>query len=326
MLFYSGSDAREVGLSAVTLWRDGPDGLHEVASIGLQSPSWVLPHPRVPVLYATQETDPGQVVVLGVASDGSVRELQRADSHGAWPCHLAVDAAGERLVVSNYGDGTVAAWPLAPDGTLVQPSLVWRLSGSGPVLDRQERAHAHMAALRDETIIVADLGSDAVVVLGFDGASRTELSLRPGFGPRHFVWIGDDRAVLVGELSAELALLELGSSPRVLDVVPATEFDGALPSGITVRGSEVIVANRVVGTVATFTVEGDRLVRGAELRLPGDNPRAIATHGERLFVCLQDVGLIAAYAPSGDGPSLTRAPHVSDFGAIPWSEAIPVER
>ncbi len=125
--------------------------------------------------------------------------------------------------------------------------------------------------------------------------------------------------MLVGELSAELALIGLGPPPRVLDVVPTTQYGGALPSGITARGREVVVANRYVGTIAVFTAEGDRLVPGEEIRLPGDNPRAIASDDERVFVCLQDAGLIATYTPGGDSPQLTRAEHVSDFGAIPWS-------
>jgi 6-phosphogluconolactonase (cycloisomerase 2 family) len=179
-----------------------------------------------------------------------------------------------------------------------------------------------MAQLRDEAILVADLGSDALVGLGPGGETRVELALTPGFGPRHFVTLGDDRAVLVGELSAELALIELGPRPRVLDVVPTTEFAGALPSGITARGREVVVANRGVDTIAAFTVDGDRLVRGEETRLPGENPRAIASDGNRIFVCLQDAGLIATYTPGdGDGPRLTPAAHVSDFGVIPWSLA-----
>ncbi len=112
----------------------------------------------------------------------------------------------------------------------------------------------------------------------------------------------------------------------MLDTVHATEFDGALPSGITARGGEVIVANRFVGTIAAFTVDGDRLVRGAEVRLPGDSPRAIASDGQRTFVCVQDAGLIATYAPGdSDSPQLTRAEHVSDFGPIPWSRAHPAD-
>ena len=318
MLFYSGSDSRDGGRSDLVLWSEHAGGLERVDSLALRSPSWVVPHPRLRVLYAVQESEPGAVVAIDVASDGGLRERQRTESHGGLPCHLATDRAGTRLVVSNYQTGTVAEWPLAPDGGLAKPRQVWELTGSGPVSDRQERAHAHMAELRDETILVADLGSDALVALHPDGSSRREMWLPPGFGPRHFVMISPDRAVLVGELSAELALVELRPHARVVEIVSATHFPDALPSGIVAHGREVIVANRGVGTIAAFSVEGDHLVPGEEIRLPADEPRAIHSDGSRVFVCLQDAGLLATYTPgTGEKPHLTPAPHVSDFGAIP---------
>jgi 6-phosphogluconolactonase len=241
-------------------------------------------------------------------------------SQGGLPCHLAVDAAGTRLVVCNYADGRVASWVLTAAGVPAAPAMVWDLTEAASATNPQQRANAHMAHLRSKTILVADLGGDALHELNSDGGSRVELALPQGFGPRHFVMIGDDRAVIVGEVSAELALVRLGPEPRVLDVVPTTTLGGHGPSGITARGREVIVANRVVGSIAAFTVDGDRLIRGEEIRLRGDTPRAISSDDRRTFVCLPDVGLIATYTVGDDAsPRLTRAPHVSDFGAIPWS-------
>ncbi|WP_432826011.1 lactonase family protein [Dactylosporangium sp. CA-092794] len=321
-LYYSGSDSHG-GLSELALWRGTGHGLERIGALALRSPSWVEPHPRLPILYATQESEPGAVIVVEAGPDGSLHERQRVPSHGALPCHLAVDETGARLVVSNYLDGTVAAWSLASDGAIEEPAAVWQLSGSGPVAGRQEGSHAHLAHPRHNDILVADLGADAVVAVSPGGGQHVEAALPPGFGPRHFVMIGDDRAVLVGELSAELALIELrGPGSRVLDLVPATRSGGAQPSGITARGNDVIVANRVVGTIAAFAVEGDRLVAGEEIRLPGDNPRAITSDARHTYVCVQDAGCIATYvAGEGDAPRLTPAPHVSDFGVIPWSRA-----
>jgi 6-phosphogluconolactonase len=320
MLFYSGSDSLDGGLSDLALWRDDAGALERVGSLGLRSPSWVVPHPQLPLLYATQESEPGEVVVVSVAPDGSLHELQRMPSHGGLPCHLAVDAAGMQLVVCNYADGTVASWVLTAGGVPAEPAMVWDLTGAASEANPRHGANAHMAYLRDDTILVADLGGDALHELNSDGASRVELALPQGFGPRHFVMIGDDRAVIVGEVSAELTLVQLGPQPRVLDLVPTTTSGGREPSGITARGREVIVANRVVGSIAAFTVDGDRLIRGEEIRLPGDTPRAISSDDRQTFVCLPDVGLIATYTVGNDAnPRLTRAPHVSDFGAIPWS-------
>jgi 6-phosphogluconolactonase (cycloisomerase 2 family) len=320
MLFYSGSDSLDGGVSDLVLWREDAGALEQVGSLGLRSPSWVVPHPQLPLLYATQESEPGEVVVVSVAPDGSLHELQRMPSQGGLPCHLAVDAAGAQLVVCNYADGMVASWVLTAGGVPAVPAMVWDLTEAACTAIPQQRANAHMAHLRGDTILVADLGGDALHELNSDGGSRVELSLPQGFGPRHFVMIGDDRAVIVGELSAELALVQVGPHPRVLDVVPTTTLGGYEPSGITARGHGVIVANRVLGSIAAFTVDGDRLIRGEEIRLCGDTPRAISSDDRRTFVCLPDVGLIATYTVGDNAnPRLTRAPHVSDFGAIPWS-------
>ena len=318
MLYVSGSDSH-AGESDVVLWQDDVLGLKRLGAIGLESPSWVIAHPRLPVLYATHEADEGAIVRLAIGDDGSITERQRVSSHGSLPCHVAVDAAGTTLVASNYDGGVVAAWALESDGAIDAAAQVWHLTGSGPRHDRQAAPHAHMAQVGSRAIRVADLGADRILRLERDAAPHVELTLPAGFGPRHFASVGNDRAVIVGELSAEIALVEWGASPRILEVLPATRHARAQPSGIAVRDGEVLVANRGIGTVSTFFVDRDRLVAGTESEVSGENPRAITARGARTFVCLQDLGLIATWEDSIDGEALlTPADHVSSFAAIPW--------
>lgn len=318
MRYVTGSDAHG-GLSELTLWADDAHGLRRVAALDLESPSWVVPHPRLPLVYVTRESDRGQIVVVAIAGDGSLSERQRVDSHGSLPCHVTIDAAGTTLVASNYLGASVAAFSLTADGVIDSPASVWHLEGSGPVADRQEAPHAHMAVIEQGVIRVADLGSDRILRLVRGDAPRTELELPGGFGPRHFAMIGADRAVIVGELSAEIALVEWGANARILDVAPLTRRRGAQPSGIAVLGQgEVVVANRGVGSVSTIAVEGDHLIVRAETDVPGENPRAITADGGRTFVCLQDFGVIATYSGALSGePRLTPAEHVSAFAALP---------
>jgi 6-phosphogluconolactonase len=319
-IFYSGSASPE-HRSDLILWQDTEhDGLLQVSRIALSNPSWVVPHPLVPLLYVTQETEPGQVAVIAIAGDGSLDERQRVDSYGALPCHLAIDADATQLAVSNYLDGTVTVWALTPSGAIGERRGVWQLTGNGPVRGRQEQAHAHAAYWRGSELLIVDLGGDSLQVLDSHGALRTAVRLPPGFGPRHLVRVGRKQAVVVGELSGELALVDLSRNRApVLDVVPTSRFAGAQPSGITRRDNGVVVANRTVGTVSEFVVDGGRLVRTAEVRLPGDHPRAISTVGHRLFVCVQDAGLLVTYAtePIAGPHKAFSAPGVSDFGALP---------
>jgi 6-phosphogluconolactonase len=291
-----------------------------------------VPHPRLPLLYATQETEPGSVIVVEMRPDGSLSERQRLASGGGLPCHLAIDAPGAALVASNYLDGVVTAWRLGPDGAVLEPPEAWRLRGSGPVLSRQEGPHAHMALIRRNSLLVADLGGDSIARLSREGA-EVELRLPAGFGPRHFVPARGGLSVVVGELSGQIALVALrGPRSRVLDAVAASGRPDAQPSGITVCGGQIIVANRVAGTMALFSIEQERLVRGREIDLPGASPRAITTlplrpwlrplgtnRGQVVLVCLQDAGLIAGYSGGvEEPPQLTPVPHVSCLEMIPW--------
>ena len=209
MLFYSGSDSLDGGLSDVVLWREDVGALEQVGSLGLRSPSWVVPHPQLPLLYATQESEPGEVVVVSVAPDGALHELQRMPSQGGLPCHLAVDAAG-----THWSSATTrrARWRLGCSPRRRARGTCDGLGSDGSRVSThpRQRANAHMAHLCGDTILVADLGGDALHELNSDGGSRIELALPQGFGPRHFVMIGDDRAVIVGEVAAELALVQLG--------------------------------------------------------------------------------------------------------------------
>jgi 6-phosphogluconolactonase (cycloisomerase 2 family) len=320
-LYYSGSDAHGGLPSELALWcRSGNGRLHQISGIDLISPSWVVPHPTLPLLYVTQETDPGEIVVVAILDDGTLRVRQRAPSHGALPCHLTLAADASQLVASNYLDGTVSAWSLGDDGSLSTSTRRWQLTGSGPVQDRQERSHAHAAYFHRHTLLAIDLGSDSIWALGGRGQMETALKLPPGFGPRHLVFLPRDRAALVGELSSELALLDLsGTVITVLDVVPASEFSGGQPSGVAADRDTVVVANRGVGSFTQFAVAADRLRREKETQLPGARPRAIGVDENRVIVSVQDANILAEYSLT-DAPKqadIFEAPFVGDFGVIP---------
>jgi 6-phosphogluconolactonase (cycloisomerase 2 family) len=322
-LFYSGSDSRDGLPSELGLWRAHGSSLSRVGGIGLVSPSWVVPHPRLPLLYATRETEPGGVAAARIGPGGALKLAQEVPSGGALPCHLAVDAAGTRLVASNYLDGLVTAWDLTAHGMIGGQRDTWQLTGNGPVPGRQERSHAHAAYFWAGAVLAVDLGGDLIWRCDPGARPVPVLRLPAGFGPRHLVPLGAGRAAVVGELSAELALVELGpTGSRVLDTAPTSRAAGAQPSGVTAWRGRAIVANRGIGSFAKFAVAGDRLVWNAEVELPGTGPRALRALGNRLVVALQDVGLLATYAllDLDRQPDLARAPHVSDFGLVPAVE------
>jgi len=66
------------------------------------------------------------------AQTGRLTWINRQSSGGTGPCHLAVDATGQCLLVANYGSGTIAALPVRDDGGLGEAATLLVRSGSGP--------------------------------------------------------------------------------------------------------------------------------------------------------------------------------------------------
>src|SRR5262249_49714424 len=109
--------------------RRSPDG--GLTSMGLvartPSPSFVVRHPELPVLYAVNELEGGTVptFALPASPNGDDPPLELTtlgtwSSGGSFPCHLTV--ANGWLAIANYGDGAVAGLPLdehgVPDGLI----------------------------------------------------------------------------------------------------------------------------------------------------------------------------------------------------------------
>jgi 6-phosphogluconolactonase len=181
------------------------------------NPSFLALHPTRDVLYAVNEIDkfegtPGGSVT-GFTIDqktGALAKLNAQSSRGAGPAHLIVDPGGRNVLVANYGGGSAAVLPIAPDGTLGSASSVVQHTGASVNPDRQKGPHAHSINLdRDgRRAFVADLGTDKVMIYRYDAAKGTLTANEPPFaavqagaGPRHFAFHPSGRfAYVINEL------------------------------------------------------------------------------------------------------------------------------
>lgn len=263
--------------TGITALREEPSGaLTPVAELRTTSPSWLTRHPSAPVLYATNESAEGAITTVGLPR---LEALDTVPSGGADPCHLAVTPDGRFLLCANYSSGSLAVFGLDGDGRITERTALVEHSGSGPVADRQESAHVHMAVPLDTpqgTLVSAvDLGADEIrtYLLASDGslAPHTVSELPPGTGPRELVRrAGTDLAYVPGELAGTLVTVRENPTGTFtpVEVTEAT----AKPYGVT-------------NHVAHVEIVGDRLYvsnRGpdcvTEFDLTGDAPRAVADH------------------------------------------------
>jgi 6-phosphogluconolactonase len=263
-------------------------------SLPLPAPSFLVPHPELPVLYAANELDDGAVTSLLVARDGSLTVTSRQFSGGSAPCHLAVSADGRHLLCANYGSGSVAVFPFRSDGTLDARSDLVQHAGSEP--------HAHFVSVRGADVTAVDLGNDTIYGYRLDSSGRLtptwETFVGAGTGPRHLVFGPDGRWYGADELGSTVSVYEPGSDGlRLVHRRPATLTEPAganHPSEIAMSdsGRFLYVANRGNDTIATFAIAPDGLEPVAETGTGGTWPRHFALVGDVMYVANQYSGQV----------------------------------
>lgn len=244
------------------------------------NPSYLALHPTRKFLYAVSELPASAAAGGGGVSafrrdvaTGQLTLLNQQSAGGSGPCHVAVDATGQTLLVANYGSGSIAALPLAANGQLAEPVTVIQHAGAS-VHARQAGPHAHFILPTPDNrfVLATDLGLDQVRVYQFQPAAAKLLphdppfaAVVPGAGPRHFAFAPEGRVVyLLNELNLTVTAFHYEAHRGRL-----TEFQTVrtLPSERAVRaqdtaahivvhpsGKFVYASNRGPDDLAVFTV------------------------------------------------------------------------
>lgn len=299
------------GIGIIAARRDpGSGGLTPLGTVAVTpSPSFLVRHPTLPVLYAVNELPEGEVSAWLVGPNGDLTPLGVGSTGGAEPCHLAVAPDGQHLFVANYGDGSVAVFPLDAQGTPGERSDLVAHEGHGFDPERQEKAHTHMVSPTPGRgpLLVVDLGTDSVYRYDLDVASGRLTPRRPrvrtaaGTGPRQLARHPDGRrCYLVGELDATVTTYDLDPAGALHQrgQVAASERAGHVqPSEIAVGpdGRFLYVANRGAGTLSVFAVDGELPELVAEVDTGGEWPRHFARAGDHLYVADERADMIRVF-------------------------------
>lgn len=297
-------------------------------------PGWIAVHPSTRFLYTVHEVNDfegeegGGVSAFAIDPDTGALRLLNSQRTPPLPCHCAVDATGQYLLVATFGGGTVHLFDLASDGRIGAETDAHQHTGSSVHPRRQTRPHAHAVALdpANRFVLVPDLGTDRVVVYECDlqrgkllPCPEQTVQVPPGSGPRHLVFDAGARfAYLMNEISATIIVFaydaRCGALQEVetIDLLPE-RFEG-LRSGAAldlspdgrflyattrshgssgeppVRGLDSIVWFRIDRANGTLALQG-RVSSGGEI------PRSFTldARGEYLFVGHQASHSIVAF-------------------------------
>lgn len=231
----------------------------------VENPSYLAVRPDGKSLYAALEFTGGEVAAYRIAEGGRLAPLNRQSWSGAGPCHLGVSPDGGLLLASAYGQGSLACFPIRPDGNLGPASSSFQNSGSGPNKQRQEGPHLHSAHFFNGLALACDLGTDQILVFRVEGdklAPETPVAAPPGGGPRHLALHPNGKFVFANlEMgNAVCAYAWDGRSLKLLQtektLPPGTDETGKTTAAIVLSpdGRRLYVSNRGHDSVAVFSV------------------------------------------------------------------------
>jgi 6-phosphogluconolactonase len=288
------------------------------------NPSFLTVDGQSKYLYAVNEIQKykdqssGGVSAFSVdSSTGKLSLLNEVPSGGADPCYVSIDKTGKYVLVANYTGGSVAVFPIQPDGTLGAASAFVQHKGSGPNRERQEAAHAHWIETSPDNrfAIASDLGMDELLVYRFNAGNGSLIpndppfaKTEPGAGPRHVAFSRDGRFVYsVNELQSSVSAFSYNAAAGTLSPLQTVstlpkdfsgENDGA-EIAIHPNGRFLFASNRGHDSIAVFAIDKSkgtlRLIDNFSVK--GRTPRnfVIDPTGSRLLVANQNSGNIVEF-------------------------------
>lgn len=286
---FAATGLRKPGAQRVFVGSNTPDGIlaydwdplnAELTPAGVATKAfnvdWITYSPDRAYLFAASEVDsyngkPTGAVLSYRVENGVLTPLsgQNAASNGT--CHVALDHTGKMLLAADYGGGSAASFSIS-EGRLSPAVWTEHYTGHGPVLDRQQSAHAHFASFSPDNrfAYINDLGSDCIHIYKVNPATAMpapagSYKARPGAGPRtlHFHPNGHS-AYSVNELDCTVDVLAWNKADGSLSLRARIEL---LPEGfhgpakacdtvITRDGRHIYFANRLNDFLYGFRADG----------------------------------------------------------------------
>lgn len=288
------------------------------------NPSFLAIDPSRRFLYAVNEVgnykgaSSGAVTAFAIDHHtGKLSLLNQVPSHGADPCYIAFDKTGKFALVANYTGGSIAVFPVEPDGHIGESSAFVQHTGSSVNKERQEGPHAHWIETTADNhfAVVADLGLDKLLVYHFNEESGAltpnnppNASFEPGTGPRHVVFHPNGKLVYtVNELQSTITSF---SYDRATGTLKKLNSASTLPKGFSAKndtaeikvhpnGKFLYASNRGNDSIAAFSIDAHtgNLTLIDFFPTQGKTPRnfEIDPTGKLLFVANQDSNDIVVF-------------------------------
>jgi 6-phosphogluconolactonase (cycloisomerase 2 family) len=248
---------------------------------------------------------------------GKLEFVNRQDTGGKNPVHLAIDPSGRYVVVSNHLGSSLAVLPILPDGSLGPLEQLVPLDGPlGPHRVEQKLAKPHFNPFdpSGRFVIVQDKGLDRTFSFRFDNgklvpADPAFVVSREGAGPRHMAFAPRrGTAYVLNELDSTVTTYAYSDRngalvpQQILSTLPETFTGNSRASEIQVDAAQNVVyaSNRGHDSIAVFRIDPATglLKFVAAEAANGKTPRffTLTPNGRFLFALNEDSDNIVAFA------------------------------
>jgi 6-phosphogluconolactonase len=298
-------------------------------------PSFLAVAPSRRFLYAINETDHFNGQPTGGLSafsidpmTGKLTLLNQVSSLAPGPAYITLDGSSHYVLVANYDQGSVAVFPILPDGKIGDSTAFVRHQGSSVDPERQEGPHAHAIAMspHNRFAVVADLGLDELLVYSFDASHGTlgapsVIKTDPGVGPRHLTFsAGGQFVYVINEMRSSVTAYSYSASDGAMVAVQSVS---SLPSSFHGKNTAAEVVLHPSGkflyasnrgddnSIAVFAVDPKKgtLTLVEFVPTEGETPRnfAIDPSGKWLLVANQDSNNVVKFRINTQSGRLTLA-------------------
>jgi len=289
---------------------------------GLENPSFLALNAAGDRLYSVHGDRSEATSCTVDRETGRLAVLNRQPTGGYNPIHLAFDARQRFLVVSNYGSDSLAALPIAKDGSLAPYSTLTAVAAPlGPHRIEQKNVRPHHNPLDrgSRTFYLPCKGSDCVIGYRLDSrrgvlVETSRFAARPGAGPRHIDFHPRRPfAYVINELDSTITTYrqDTGSGALTpLQTVPSTPSDfTGYSTGAEIwvdgAGRNVYVSNRGHDSIGVFGIDVAKGTLTPRQWVPtrGSVPRFFAFDpaARFLYVANQGGDSLIAYKVGRDG-------------------------
>jgi 6-phosphogluconolactonase len=231
-------------------------------------------------LYAAARSIPFTLYIYAIEPEtGVLNALATAPLANSFP-YISLDATGRFLFGASYSGHVISVNAVGPEGSVAAEPL--------QVIPVGRNAHSIRVDNTNQFVYVPNLGTDQIFQFVFDEktghlASNTPavVQMKPGTGPRHFVFSPDNRFVfLLSELAGTVTTLSLDQKTGLLTEVstasmlppdskllPGAPRSGGAPTRditkdiwaadihITPNGGFLYASERTSSTLTIFAVE-----------------------------------------------------------------------